>query len=64
MIDDEDDELDELPLFQPDPSEGLTPSLTKAIISYMAGKTDSDRRRNLVVRLASNISNLVTGHPG
>ena len=64
VIDDEDDELDELPLFQPDPAEGLTPSLTKAIVSYLAGKTNYDRRRNLVVRLASNISNLVTGHPG
>jgi hypothetical protein len=64
VIDDDDDELDELPLFQPHPDEGLTASLANEIVSYLAGRTDQDQRRNAVVRLAKNLSNLITGHRG
>jgi FMN phosphatase YigB (HAD superfamily) len=64
VIDEEDDELGALPLFQPNPSEGLTSALAKNVTSYLLGHTNADMRRNAAVRLASNIANLVTGHKG
>jgi FMN phosphatase YigB (HAD superfamily) len=64
VLDDEDDELDALPLFQPSPSKGLTPVLAKSVADYLLGRTNADNRRNAAVRLASNIANLVTGHAG
>jgi hypothetical protein len=64
VLDDEDDELDDLPLFQPSAHDGLTAELAKALGDYLLIKTDQDRRRNAVVRLAENIMATVTGHQG
>jgi hypothetical protein len=64
VLDDDDDELDELPLFQPDPEKGLTPELAKALVAYLLGKADSDRRRTGLVRMAANLANVITGHRG
>jgi len=64
VLDDDDDGLDTLPLFQPSPRRGLTPELAKAVADYLEGKTDRDRRRSRVVRLAENIADVVAGHPG
>lgn len=64
VIDDDDDELDELPLFQPSPREGLTPELAHKIAVYMTGKSNDDARRNPVIRMAENAMNAVRGHRG
>jgi hypothetical protein len=64
VLDDDDDELDELPLFQANPRTGLTPALARAVRDYLNGKTDKDQRRNVAVRLAENIVNSLTGHRG
>jgi hypothetical protein len=64
VLDDDDDELDTLPLFQPAASEGLSPTMAKALSDYLSGKTDQDMRRNPVLRLAENVLNVMSGHKG
>jgi len=64
VIDDEDDELDELPLFQPSRSTGITDEMVDAAADYLNGKTDKDMRRNKLVRILQNLSSLVSGHKG
>ena len=61
---DEDDELDDLPLFQPSRSTGLTDDMVQAAADYLNGKTDKDMRCNKVVRVFQNLSALVVGHKG
>ncbi len=39
VIDDDDDELDDLPLFQPSADTGLTPKIVDGMYRYLAGKT-------------------------
>src|ERR1700688_766762 len=46
VIDDEDDELDELPLFQPSSRTGLTDEIVAGVANYLNGKTDKDMRCN------------------
>jgi hypothetical protein len=58
IIDDEDDELDELPLFQPSSTTGITGEITKAVERYLSGKTDRTIRANPVMRLGQNIHSL------
>jgi hypothetical protein len=58
VIDDEDDELDELPLFQPSGKTGLTPEICRAVLAYLDGKTDKDLRAGLVTRLVENVSSI------
>jgi hypothetical protein len=55
IIDDEDDELDDLPLFQPSATTGLTREIAKGVEDYLSGKTDETMRANAVVRLGQNI---------
>jgi hypothetical protein len=55
VIDDEDDELDDLPLFQPSSKTGLTPHLSKGVERYLKGDTDETMRANFAVRLEQNI---------
>jgi hypothetical protein len=64
VIDDEDDELDELPLFQPSPDTGLTEKMVKGVTEFLAGRTDKDMRRNAVVRALQNIKSVFKGHEG
>src|SRR5207248_3675585 len=64
VIDDEDDELDALPLFQPLRSTGLTDEMVEAAANYLNGKTDKDMRRNKLVRVFQDLSALVIGHKG
>jgi hypothetical protein len=64
VVDDDDDELDSLPLFQPSPRHGLTAPLARRIVAYLQGKTDDDVRRNSLVRIAENAVNVVAGHRG
>lgn len=62
VIDDEDDELDELPLFQPLRRDGLTGDIVGAAADYLNGKTEEDLRRNKLVRIFQNLSALMRGH--
>ena len=64
VIDDEDDELDELPLFQPSASTGLTDPIAKGVANYLAGKTNDDMRRSAIVRVLQNIQSALKGHEG
>jgi len=58
IIDDEDDELDELPLFQPSAQTGITMDLVKAAEKYLNGETGRTMRTSAVVRLGQNIHSL------
>jgi hypothetical protein len=64
VIDDEDDELDQLPLFQPSPDTGLTEKMVKGVTDFLAGRTDEDMRRNAVVRALQNVKSIFKGHEG
>ena len=64
VIDDEDDELDELPLFQPSPATGLTDDVADRVAAYLKGATDTDMRRGRLERLLQNVRGLVEGHKG
>jgi hypothetical protein len=64
ILDDEDDELDELPLFQPSRRTGLTTPLANHLIAYLNGNTDRDSRSNIGKRLLQNISAALRGHQG
>jgi hypothetical protein len=58
VIDDEDDELDELPLFQPSGKTGLTMDIVRGAATYLNEKTDNTMRANAIVRLGQNIHSL------
>ncbi len=58
VIDDEDDELDGLPLFQPSAKTGVTMDIVKGVEKFLNGKTDKTMRANAVVRLGQNIHSL------
>jgi Swiss Army Knife RNA repair-like protein len=55
VIDDEDDGLDDMPLFQPSRQTGLTPQIAKGVARYLAGQTDEVMRANALVRIGQNI---------
>jgi hypothetical protein len=55
VLDDSDDCLDELPLFQPSARLGLTPEIAKGIDDFLAGRTDKDMRLNAITRWGQNI---------
>jgi hypothetical protein len=64
VIDDDDDELDELPLFQPSATTGLTDDIVKGVVDYLNGKTDKDMRSSRVTRIIENIHASLTQHRG
>ncbi len=64
VIDDEDDELDDLPLFQPFATTGLTDEVADAVVAYLNGVTDRDMRRSRIARLVGNIHGVLAGHQG
>jgi hypothetical protein len=64
VLDDDDDELDPLPLFQTSAAEGLSVKMAKALGDYLLGKTNKDMRRNVVVRVAENVLDAVSRHKG
>lgn len=64
VIDDEDDELDELPLFQPSAATGLTEAIVEGAAAYLAGNTDDDMRCNRATRVFQNIAAVFRGHKG
>ena len=64
IIDDEDDGLDELPLFQPSAATGLTATVVNGVVRYLDGRTDRDMRSNAVVRVLQNLRATLKSHPG
>jgi hypothetical protein len=64
IIDNEDDELDGMPLFQPLPSTGLTQDVCNGVARFLDGKSDKDMRRNLAVRSLQNLGSMLKGHEG
>ena len=64
VVDDEDDELDDLPLFQPSRRTGINDDMVKGAAAYLNGKTDKDMRRNKLVRIMQNLGSLISGHKG
>jgi hypothetical protein len=58
VIDDEDDDLDELPLFQPSCKTGITAAIVNGVEKYLSGKTDQTMRASGIVRLGQNIHSL------
>jgi hypothetical protein len=64
VVDDQDDELDDLPLFQPSPSTGLTEHMAAGIRRYLDGETNTVMRASLLSRLWQNFEAILRGHPG
>jgi hypothetical protein len=64
VIDDEDDELDGLPLFQPSSATGLTDKIVEGATAYLSGTTDQDMRCNRLERLFQNVAAILRGHKG
>jgi len=58
VIDDEDDGVDDMPLFQPCRKTGLTPEIAKGVVRYLAGETDEVMRRNVLARIGQNVQSL------
>jgi hypothetical protein len=55
VIDDEDDDLDGLPLFQPSAKTGLTMDIVRGVERYLDGSTDKTMRANIIERIGQNI---------
>ena len=58
IIDDEDDGLDDLPLFQPSSKTGITGEIVKGVDTYLSGASDKTMRASLLVRAGQNIHSL------
>ncbi len=58
VLDNEDDCLDELPLFQPSSKTGLTEEIAQGIEEFLAGRSDKEMRLSAIVRLGQNIHSL------
>ena len=58
IIDDEDDELDDLPLFQPSGKTGITCDIVRGVERYLDAKSDETMRANLLVRVGQNVHSL------
>ena len=64
VIDDEDDDLDALPLFQPSDKIGLDEEIANGAAAFLNGQTDRDMRRTVLVRAAENVAAAFRGHKG
>ena len=64
VIDDEDDGLDTLPLFQPSASTGLSEEVARGVADYLDGKTNKDMRSNRFIRAVQNVHAILKGHIG
>lgn len=63
-LDDDDDGYGSIPLFQPDPAEGLTPEIAAAVEAYLSGRRDRDLRRSVLVRAFQEVRDTLLGHRG
>jgi hypothetical protein len=64
VLDDEDDKLDGLPLFQPSAVTGLTEQIAQGLMDYLARSTDRDMRSSRFSRIFQNLHAILTGHKG
>jgi hypothetical protein len=64
ILADDDDELDELPLFQPSHWIGLTDKIVEGATLYLGEKTNRDMRCNRVKRFFQNVGAALKGHKG
>lgn len=64
VVDDDDDGLDDMPLFQPSSTTGLTPEICDGVYNYIIGKTTQDMRCTSLTRVIQNIRATLTGHQG
>jgi hypothetical protein len=64
VLDDDDDELDQLPLFQPSAATGLTAKIVTGVANFLDGKTDKDMRRSALRRVLQNVRTALKGHQG
>ena len=55
VIDDDNDQLDDLPLFQHSSSTGLTQKIANGVAKFLQGKTDRDMRSGPIVRTLENL---------
>jgi hypothetical protein len=56
VLDDENDQLDDLPVFQPSSKIGLTSELVDAAAAYLNGQTDDCARQSWFFRKCQNVS--------
>jgi len=54
VIDDDEDALDNLPLFQPSGRTGLTPEIMRAVERYLSGKSNETARAGPLKRFVQN----------
>ncbi|MFL6797965.1 MAG: HAD domain-containing protein [Xanthobacteraceae bacterium] len=64
VIDDDDDELDNFPLFQPSAKTGLTDGIVQGAAAYLNGLTKRDMRCTPVKRAWQNLCAALKGHKG
>jgi hypothetical protein len=64
VIDDEDDELDTMPLFQPSALTGLTAEIARGVRDFLNSKRDDDMRCGSLVRIAQNLHSVFKQHEG
>jgi hypothetical protein len=64
VIDDEDDEQEELPLFQPSALTGLTEEIVNGVVQYLEGNTDEDMRCGRITRIIQNVHASLRLHEG
>jgi hypothetical protein len=64
IIDDDDDEYQDMPLFQPNPYHGLSDRVTTAIKQYLVGERKNDYRRSALVRATQYLKSFFEGHRG
>jgi hypothetical protein len=55
VLDDEDDQLDDMPVFQPSSRTGLTSTLVDTAAAYLNGETDACARQGWFFRKCQNI---------
>ena len=55
VLDDSDDCLDELSLFQPNSKRGLEKQIADGLVAYLNGENDKDMRQPALVRLGQHI---------
>jgi hypothetical protein len=64
VLDDDDDGLDDLPLFQPSAATGLTDRIATGVVNYLNRKTDQDMRSNALGRALEHIHAALNRHAG
>jgi hypothetical protein len=60
VVDDEDDELDDLPLFQPSSTTGITPEIVDGVSNYLNEKSDKTMRRGWLIRAVQKLRSVLS----